>query len=328
VPGGLRWVGRVDASNPAAVKFAWSASGFIGVVRGPKISVSLQTEGTPTVLFQPIVDGVAGARFEVPQGSAQTVVLVDEQKAGDHVVELYRETEGSFGDSVFLGIVDGTVQGAPPAPGRLIEFVGDSISAGYGNLGVNVPHGGPTCTFSIETESATQAYDSMVGGDLTAEVSIIARSGWGIVRDQDGNTGNVLPNVYDDTVGTEASPTWAFTRKPDAVVINLGTNDSAPGDPGTAYETAYLAFLRRVRGHYPSAWIFLTIGPMTDEPMLTTMRTHLTHVITAFGDSRATTIDLQMQDKTQTGCDYHPNVPEDRLMANAITAGVRAKLGW
>jgi lysophospholipase L1-like esterase len=227
-------------------------------------------------------------------------------------------------------MVDGTVEGAPaPATGRLIEFVGDSISAGYGNLGVDVHQGvGPTCTWSIETEGATQAYDSMVAQDLKAEVSIIARSGWGIVRDQNGNTANVLPAVYDDAVGTQSSPTWSFARKPDVVVINLGTNDSAQGDPGVAYETAYLAFVRHVRSHYPSAWIFLTLGPMTIDPLLTAMRAHLTHVVAAFGDSRAATIDLEPQDAASTGCDYHPNVLEDRTMATAITAAVRAKLGW
>jgi hypothetical protein len=168
----------------------------------------------------------------------------------------------------------------------------------------------------------------MVGRDLGAEVTILAHSGWGMVRDQNGNTANLVPAIYDDTVGTEASPTWSFARKPDAVVINLGTNDSAQGDPGVAFETAYLAFLGRVRGHYPSAWIFLTMGPLTPEPLLTAMRTHLTNVVTAFGDSRASTIDLAVQDTTSTGCDWHPSVAEDRVMATAITAAIRAKLGW
>ena len=29
VAGGVRWVGRVDASNPAAIKFNWGGSGFV-----------------------------------------------------------------------------------------------------------------------------------------------------------------------------------------------------------------------------------------------------------------------------------------------------------
>ena len=70
--------------------------------------------------------------------------------------------------------------------------------------------------------------------------------------------------------GSSATPRYDFARKPNAVIVNLGTNDSAPGDPGTAYEDAYVTFLRKVRSHYADAWIFLTIGTMTSDPMLTT----------------------------------------------------------
>jgi lysophospholipase L1-like esterase len=331
VPGGLRWVGRVDASNPSAVKFAWSGSGFVGVINGTKISVSLLTEGNPSAFFQPVIDGKAGARFSVSATTAaQTVVLADRLPAGDHVVELYRETEGMYGDTVFGGVVDGTVKGAPAASGRLIEIVGDSISAGYGNLGVEVhPPWDNTCTFSVDSEAWYQSYGAMIGRDLNAEVSDVARSGWGMYRDLGGSTANTLPSVYANTVGTLGPADWAFTRKPDAVLVNLGTNDvGAGGDPGAPFETAYVSFLGVVRGHYPSAWIFLTMGPMTSDPELTQMRTHLANVVTTFADPRVVTIDLDVQDVTSTGCDYHPNVAEDRVMATALTTAIRAKLGW
>src|SRR5262249_46569088 len=125
-PGGLRWIGRVDDSAPAAARMAWSGSGLVALVNGTKISVQLQTEGASAAFFPPVVDGTPGMRFQVPSGPAQTVVIADNLAAGDHTVELYRDTEGMYGDSVFLGFVDGTVKGAPPPSGRLIEVVGDS----------------------------------------------------------------------------------------------------------------------------------------------------------------------------------------------------------
>lgn len=332
-PGGLRWVGRVDASNPSAAKFAWSASGLVAIVSGTTISVTLQTEGaTSSSFFQPVIDGNVGQRFQVMTGAAQTVVLGTGLAAGDHTVELYRDTEGMYGDSVFLGFADGTVKGAPPASGRLIEIVGDSISAGYGNLGVEVhPPWNNTCTFSLDTEAAYQSYASVLARSLNAEASIIARSGWGMYRDLNGSTSNVLSSVYENTVGTEAAPAWSFMRKADAVLVNLGTNDSAQGDPGQPYEDAYVEFLATVRGYYPDAWIFLTIGPMTSDPLLTQMRAHLTNVVatvSAGGDEKVTTIDLAPQDSTMTGCDYHPNVAEDQTMAAALLPTIKAKLGW
>lgn len=328
IAGGVRWIGRVDASNPGAIKFAWSGTGFAATVNGTKISVTLQSESS-AAFFQPVIDGTAGARFQVMTGAAETVVLASGLPAGDHAVEVYRDTEGMYGDTVFSGFVDGTLKAPPPASGRLIEVVGDSISAGYGNLGKEVhPPYDNTCSFTLDTEAAYQAYDSILGRTLDAEVSIVARSGWGMYRDLNGNTSNVLLSVYEDTVGTQSSPTWNFVRKADAVLINLGTNDSAQGDPGQAYEDAYVAFLHTVRGHYPDAWIFLTLGPMTSDPTLTQMRTHLTNVVSTVKDGKVVSIDLQTQDTSTTGCDYHPNVAEDTTMAGKLAPTIKTTLGW
>lgn len=331
--GGLRWIGRVDARDPNAARFAWSGSGLVATVNGAKISVKLQNEGTTSAtFFQPVIDGNVGQRFQVNYGAAETVVLGDGFSEGDHTVELYRDTEGMLGNSVFLGFVDGTVKGAPPALGRLIEVVGDSISTGYGNLGNEVhPPWESTCTFSLATASAYQSYASKLGRALNAEVSIIARSGWGIYRDLGGSMDGVLPSVYKNTVGTQAAPTWDFKRKADAVIINLGTNDAGIGDPGKPYEDAYVEFLKTVRDHYPDAWVFMTIGSMTNEPTLTQMRTHLTNVVAAVsagGDKKVTTIDLATQDTTSTGCDYHPNVAEHEVIASALLPTIKSKLGW
>ena len=105
-----------------------------------------------------------------------------------------------------------------------------TISAGYGNLGSEQhsnygpdPSGG--CHFSTETESASQSYGRLAARTLSAEVSILAASGWGIESDNQGNRSNVLPLLYARTLGGQASPEWDFSVKPQAVVINLGTND-------------------------------------------------------------------------------------------------------
>jgi lysophospholipase L1-like esterase len=328
--GGVRWIGRVDQSTPGAVRFAWSGTGLVATVGGTKISVRLQTEGpTASAFFQPVVDGTPGPRLKVPTGPAQTVTLGSGLSPGDHRVELYRETEGMYGDSIYSGFVEGTVKGAPPSSGRLIEIIGDSISAGYGNLGAEVhPPWDNTCSFSLDTESVYQAYGSIVGRALNAEVSIVARSGWGVYRDASGNTSNVLSSVYADVLGTQSTPRWDFKRQADAVVINLGTNDSAQGDPGQRFEAAYAALVQTVRGHYPNAWIFLTIGPMTPDPLLTRMRAHLSNVVTSMADSKVTAVDVAVQDATSTGCDYHPNVAEHKVMAGVLTSAIKSKLGW
>jgi lysophospholipase L1-like esterase len=168
----------------------------------------------------------------------------------------------------------------------------------------------------------------LLGRALDAEVSIVARSGWGIVRGYDGSPDAVLSSIYGNTLGSTPDPAYDFARQPDAVIVNLGSNDSAKGDPGQPYEDGYVALLRTVRSKYPEAWVFLTLGPMTGEPLLSAMRQHIDHVIGRLADAKVVQLQLEPQDASSTGCDYHPDVDEHSRLAAALEPALRAKLSW
>jgi lysophospholipase L1-like esterase len=56
---------------------------------------------------------------------------------------------------------------------------------------------------------------------------------------------------------TASSPAWDFSRyTPDAVIINLGTNDKSHGVSGNDFQNTYVSFIRTVRGKFPRASIF------------------------------------------------------------------------
>lgn len=339
--GKIRWVGRVVPIDANSAKFAWQGAGLIANVSGSTISVKLRTEGGNTVYFQPIIDHQVLARFNVDSGADITVTLGTGLGSGDHLVELYRETEGTEGINTFLGFTAGTVTGAPASDGRLLEVVGDSISAGYGDLG-NEPHpngvANPACHWTAQNSSWYATYGAVAGHDLGAEVSTIALSGWGMYRDNTNDTNNVLPRVYPNALGTTDTTKWDFTPKASVVVINLGTNDWAnnyttPQDPGIPYETAYVNFIATIRSHYPDAWIFLVIGSLLDDPQLTQVKTRLSNVIAkvqaSTNDTKLATFDLGVEDTSvPTGCDWHPNVAEQKRMAGILQAQLTAKLGW
>jgi lysophospholipase L1-like esterase len=332
--GGVRFVGRVDPSDPAAVKFAWSGTGLVATVTGTDISVKLRTEGTATCFFMPVIDGKMGTRFEVTQGSDQTVSLGTGLAAGDHTVELYRETEGMYGSSTFLGFVTGTVKGAPAASGKLLEVVGDSISAGYGNLGVE-PHPGwvasPACHWTAANSSWYQTYEAIAGHELGAEVSTIAVSGWRL-----GGTQNLMPDVYENMLGSGDSTPWGFGPKANVVVINLGTNDSSGGFNAAEFTAAGIEFAKTIRSKYPDAWIFYTIGPMVGDPGLTAIKNAEAAIVTDrknAGDTKIASFDFGTQNmgadgSIPTGCDWHPNVAEDTIMAGILKTKLKSALGW
>jgi len=64
VAGGVRWVGRVDTTDPTRPKFNWGGSGFIAQVAttGPSLGVALNND--QVIYFQPIVDGVGTVRID------------------------------------------------------------------------------------------------------------------------------------------------------------------------------------------------------------------------------------------------------------------------
>jgi len=117
----------------------------------------------------------------------------------------------------------------------------------------------------------------------------------------------------------------------DAVVINLGTNDFNPGDPGNAYTMALGTFVDTVRGRYPDAWIFCAVGTMYNASQHAKALSYAQSAVAARGGDtgKVAAIDLGSQDALQgTGCDWHPSAAEDQRMADILVPILRQKLGW
>jgi lysophospholipase L1-like esterase len=154
--------------------------------------------------------------------------------AGTHSLRVsYRS-----GDTVFLGLEldPGATTVSPQVPTKLVEFVGDSITAG-----------------ALTDKLAVSAYGWVLGERLRVRHTQIARSGYCLVS-QDGCVGQ--RTQFFNLASTGATP-WDFSRyQASAVVINLGTNDIGHGVTGATFQANYTDFLRAVLAKYPNAVIF------------------------------------------------------------------------
>jgi lysophospholipase L1-like esterase len=327
VAAGVRWFGRIDTTNPAAPRFSWSGNGFAARFSGTGLAA--QINNSAAFVFKTVVDGQPQPTFVTTGGSA-TYPLAAGLPAGTHTVELYRQTEGSQGGSQLLGltVTGGALLPPPPAPGRLIEIVGDSISCGYGTLGALAD---ANC---FASESHWDTYGAVTARALGADLSTIAISGQGVYLNYGGDMNNTLPMVYTRALTNDAAPVWDFRTQPQAVIINLGTNDISnnKGDPGAGFLQAYLGLTQTIRARYPAALIVCIIGPLLGGTDLATIRGYIATAVAmrnAAGDARIEFFDmLSTQTADKAACAYHPNPTENQLVSAQLVPELRARLGW
>ena len=308
-------IGRFDAQS----RFAWPGTQIATTFQGTTIAVDLEDGGQDW--FDIVVDGTA-TPLHLDAGR-KTYTLANGLTDGKHELVIARRTESSFGPTTFHGFVGATLV-ATPVPAHMIEMIGDSITAGYGVLGA-----GPTCAFSAATEAETHAWGALAAHDLGAVHAAIAYSGFGVWRNYDGTTTTPLPGVYQRTIADDPQSTWTFAYRPDVIVIDLGTNDFAAGDPGQSFVDAYRAFVQMLRTRFPDVPILLATSPMLTGANRTMLRGYLDSVVQALADPHVQIVEIAEQLAADGyGCDYHPDETTQRKMADTLVPAIRAATGW
>jgi lysophospholipase L1-like esterase len=314
-PPAVRLVGRFTDKN----EFAWTGSHVIARFDGTAARLKLNAEANEQ--FQIVVDGMPTEVLK-PTGGSKTYTVASGLPAGTHEVIVWRRTEAFFGVATYEGFdFDGTLLPPAPAPTRRIEMVGDSITCGYGDEGA-----GPSCPFTADTENHYLTYGAIAARNLSADLVATCWSGIGMYRDYGAGTTDQMPVRYLRTLPESSTSAWNFSKYvPQAVVINLGTNDFAKGDPGMPYQTAYLSFVRKVRTNYPSAYI-LAIVPVSGA------KKYIDAVIATLGGEGDKNIGSlafsPIASSDGWGCDYHPSLPTHAKMGAELTTALKTKLGW
>jgi lysophospholipase L1-like esterase len=317
----VHYVGRFDASDPAHVRMDWSGVGVVFRFAGTGASVRLDDSAG---WFTVVVDGVAQPQPLQTTPGEQLYPLAQGLPDGEHTIELYRRTEGFFGVTTVAGVeLEGELLPPPPVT-RRIEIIGDSITCGYGNEGVS------PCSFSADTENHYLTYGAVAARSLGAELSTVAWSGKGMTNNYDMDVTDPMPKIYDRLLASDPAP-WSFEWQPDAVVINLGTNDfSTDGDPPeNVFVPAYVEFVTHLREVYPQAFI-LVVAPSLGGAEAEMVAGYLQTVVdqrNAAGDLEIGFADVNVE-WIGSGCDGHPTVATHAGMGAELTAVLKTELGW
>ncbi|MET8040620.1 cellulose binding domain-containing protein [Micromonospora sp. NPDC005215] len=232
----ISFVGRWNKTNASAYVPYWAGAylrvGFTGR------TVKLRQRNT--IQLWASIDGGAFTSFT---GSGTINLTPTALAAGNHtLIVSYRQVAGSYtGDAVFQGLLleSGAGTFTPPARPKLVEFVGDSITAG-----------------ATSSQLAVTDYGFKVGERLGYDHTQIAIGGMCLAETTDGCWAQAT-RYWMSSGGQAGTDQWDFSRyTADGVVINLGTNDKSHGVSATAFQATYTTFLTRIRARFPNAKLF------------------------------------------------------------------------
>jgi len=352
----ILYTGRISFTNPERPAWNYPGVQIIAAFEGTSLKMMAKPQSG---YFMAQIDEAEPFKVAFRGERDSVVTLATALPDTLHTVRLMYIIEGYEMYPEFWGFLldEGRSLAEPPAlPSRKIEFIGNSITCGYGNEGTDKNE-----HFEYETENHYYSYASITARKLNAQHWVVARSGIGAYRNYDGpKTGNPesnMPVQYEYTgyawkpelrnnhlltsdsslqspSNSFLSEKWDFNRyQPDVVCINLGTNDlSTRNYDLTLLKQGYQKLYKMVREHNPQAKIVLLTGSMLynqeqkeAKRLLDTVLAEAHHA----GDREVFRFDMtQILSDEGYGNDYHPNVWQDEKMANELAPFLRELMNW
>jgi lysophospholipase L1-like esterase len=333
----VKLLGRTYENNDT-LWMAYSGSGVEFEVTGKALSIILY--GDSSAIDPKTDDGCAryaiyvdGERVidEMMNQAAKNITIFegDEERTATVRFVKLSETANSVMGIREIDVKEGEISPTPEKE-RYIEFVGDSITCGYG-----VDDEDRNNHFSTTTEDVTKTYAYKTAQALDADYSMVSISGYGIISGYTSNgtkQENQVMGKYYDKLGFSYTNTgafnvadidWGFEREPDVIVINLGTNDSSyvgsDAEREQEYLDGYVEFLKQVREKNPDAYILCTLGLMGDS-LYSTVEDAVAAYSEETGDENLAAFHFDpIQSDEGYAADWHPTEATHTRAAEALT---------
>ena len=158
--------------------------------------------------FTVFIDGVRQSYRVRTMDGRRTVNIAENVEAGTHTFKIVKQTEYTNATVVFNSIsFDGTLGDRPSDAEHVIEFIGDSLTSGYGSLDTN--------NMASRYSDGTRTFAYLTAENFGAEPRVVSVS---------GGTIESLYTYYIKNKRNGGAYDYSL-KKPTCVVITLGTND-------------------------------------------------------------------------------------------------------
>ena len=356
----VRVLGRHTPDHPETL--FWTAGGLEMLYTGSELWVEWEADYStmePWVSVE--LNGGWISRFALPKGRSRSCLFRGMTPGKAKRVRILKDSQAMFDDPAHLLRATALCH-APdgaflplPEPKLRLEFVGDSITSGEGAIGAVGEEDWVGAFFS-----AGNNYARMTADALGAEYRCICQSGWGVLCGWDNDPRHALPGYYtrvcgvaqggrNAALGAQAENDFAAWR-PDAVIINLGTNDEhafsnppwtgpdgaqhklrtlpdgrfEPADAGRLTQTV-CDFLALVRGKNPQALLVWAYG-MLGGGLAPLLEAGMERYRAQSGDRRAALLRLPETTPATVGARRHPGAAAHRAAAGVLAAYLQTNL--
>ncbi len=316
-----RLIGRFDLSEKGKASFTWPGSRLEFRFEGTKAAISIASNYR--VRFEVEIDGKTSDLW-VESGDKE-YSLASNLASGNHEIKLTRITESFTTITAFTSspIVDGKMLPPPKAPARKLLVIGDSITAGYGVEGSS-----KECHYKMENSNQQLTYAALTADELNADLHAIAWSGIGAYRgygEETPNSHNIITRNKRILADVDSSRWNPNNYQPDAVLINIGTNDYWQNTAAMQYKTQFAKLLDQIQKDYPQTPVYLIASPMLGGDS----RSSQIKVLQSFENDLIRFTDIgTIESNEGYGCDYHPNIITNKRMASNLVDRLKTDLQW
>lgn len=332
----IQYEGRISREH-GATQLYWPGSSATVRFSGSGLKAILQDYNGQN-FFNVIIDGHEPYRIKI-DSVKRTYTLAEGLAAGVHTVTLFKITqinkEYKRGFTQVFGFeldAAATVLDPPALPKRKMEFYGNSITCGHAILDTA---GGDRGASVFENNYLS--YAAITARHFNARYRCIAKSGIGVMV----SFGDlIMSEMYNRLNPFDSSSSWDFRQyQPDIVVVDLFQNDQAIlhrpeyaqyqrrfGHTPPSKDSiiaAYQQFIRRLRSHYPRAYIICALGSMDITREGSEWPGYVQEAVNNLHDANIRTLFFRYK-----GSPKHPLVKDHEAMADSLIRFIDTNIHW